>query len=180
MVLIPSFTVQLSVNSNIRGMCVYRPTYVLLGLHYINVEFILVLTMATIKTKRARAPDFSEEEVAVIRDSFVKHSKTLSAKHTNEVTQRTKNDILLGIVNEVNALGVAERSLQSIKDKWQTMKKNVKEKITRSMRDKKKESEQKRAGERTLRWMTLMSLFASTIMRKTFSKSLGGIISGQS
>lgn len=66
--------------------------------------------MAPNKQKRARAPDFSEEEISVISNNFVLYSKTLSAKHTNETMQKTKDEIYKN-------LRVAERSLQSIKDK---------------------------------------------------------------
>ena len=33
--------------------------------------------------KRFRAPDYSEEEIQIIKSGFIKHSITLSAKHSN-------------------------------------------------------------------------------------------------
>ena len=96
--------------------------------------------MATVRTtKRERAcPHDSSEEIAIIRNSFIRHNAVLSAKHTNDITKK-KDSSYHGIVTEVKAVGVAERSLASIKDKWQTLKKNVKDKVTSSVRIKRRE-----------------------------------------
>ena len=85
--------------------------------------------MAQNKPKRVRAPDYTDEEINVIRSSIIKHNATLSAKHSNDTTQRVKDKIYQSIRLEVNAVGVTEWSLQSIKDKsGQALKKTVKEK----------------------------------------------------
>jgi len=86
------------------------------------------------KPKRVRAPDYTEEEINIIRSNFIKYNETLSAKHSNECTQRDKDKIYKSILFEVNAVGVTERSIQSIKDKWQALKKTVKEKVAKSAR----------------------------------------------
>ena len=99
------------------------------------------------KPKRARAPDYSEAEISVIRSNFSKYHKVLSAKHSNEITQKAKDKIYQEIATEVNAIGVAERSIQSIKDKWQTLKKNVKDKVASAMREKRKQRERTGGGE---------------------------------
>ena len=99
------------------------------------------MAVPTTKLKRARAPDYSEEEVAIIRNCFVRHNAVLSAKHSNDITQKKKDYIYDGIVTEVNAVDVAERSLSSIKDKWQTLKTNVKDKVASSVRIKRREGE---------------------------------------
>ena len=103
--------------------------------------------MAQNKPKRVRAPDYTDKEIHVIRSSFVKHNTTLSAKHSNDTTQRVKDKIYQSIRLEVNAVGVAERSLQSIKDKWQALKKSVKEKFTNSVRVQRKERGKTGGGE---------------------------------
>ena len=115
---------------------VYRGCIILTRRYYsFIVAFIEVFkVMAQNKPKRVRAPDYTDEEIHVIRSSFVKHNTTLSAKHSNDTTQRVKDKIYQSIRLEVNAVGVAERSLQSIKDKWQALKKSVKEKVTNSVR----------------------------------------------
>ena len=105
------------------------------------------MAVPTTKRKRARAPDYSEEEIAIIRNCFVRHNAVLSAKHSNDITQKKKDSIYDGIVTEVNAVGVAERSLSSIKDKWQTLKKNVKDKVASSVRIKRREREKTGGGE---------------------------------
>ncbi|XP_041455705.1 uncharacterized protein LOC121408339 [Lytechinus variegatus] len=96
--------------------------------------------------KRFRTYDYSEEEIQIIKSGSIKHSTTLSAKHSNDATQRIKDNMYDSIRLEVNALGVAERSLQSIKDKWQALKKNVKEKVAAGTRLQGKERE-KTGGE---------------------------------
>lgn len=60
--------------------------------------------MAQNKPKRVRAPDYTDEEINVIRSSFVKHSATLSAKHSTDTTQRVKDKIYESIRLEVNAV----------------------------------------------------------------------------
>ena len=58
---------------------------------------------------------------------------------------------------EVNAVGVAERSIASIKDRWQTLKKNAKDKVASSVRIKRREREKTGGGEKTPHWMTRTS-----------------------
>eukprot|EP00745_Piridium_sociabile_P035872 TRINITY_DN63290_c0_g1_i2.p1 TRINITY_DN63290_c0_g1~~TRINITY_DN63290_c0_g1_i2.p1 ORF type:complete len:137 (+),score=31.35 TRINITY_DN63290_c0_g1_i2:249-659(+) len=99
------------------------------------------------KAKRTRARDFSGEEIDAIRQQFVKHHDILSAKHSTEITQKRKDAVYKSIVGEVNALGVAERSLSSVKDKWQAMKKTVKEKVGVRMKELKKERAKTGGGE---------------------------------
>lgn len=90
--------------------------------------------------KRIRAPDYTAEETAIIRTLFVEHNKTLTSKHSNDVTQKNKDAIYKDIHGRVNACGVSVRSLQSIKDKWQTLKKGVKEKVAAATKEYRQES----------------------------------------
>ena len=99
------------------------------------------------KPKRVRTPDYTEEEINIIRSNFIKYNETLSAKHSNECTQRDKDKIYKSILFEVNAVGVTERSIQSIKDKWQALKKTVKEKVAKSARLQRKERGKTGGGE---------------------------------
>jgi hypothetical protein len=99
------------------------------------------------KKKRIRARDFSAEEITVLRDLFIRHNSVLSGKHSNENTQKQKDKIYSEIVSQMNALGVSERSLQSIKDKWQAIKKAVKEKVSTGIRLKKREQTRTGGGE---------------------------------
>ena len=108
--------------------------------------------MATIPTtnpKRACAHD-SSEEVAIICNGFV--GTMLSCRRSILTALQKKK----GLVTEVNAAGVAERSLASIKDRWQTLKKNAKDKVASSVRIKRRQRERE-VGEKTTRWMTRTS-----------------------
>ena len=58
-----------------------------------------------------------------------------------------KEKIYRQIADEVNALGVVERSIESIKDKWQTLKKKVKDKVSANIRRKKHMREKTGGGE---------------------------------
>ena len=58
-----------------------------------------------------------------------------------------KEKIYRQIADEVNPLGVVERSIESIKDKWQTLKKKVKDKVSANIRRKKLMREKTGGGE---------------------------------
>jgi hypothetical protein len=44
--------------------------------------------------------------------------QVIHSKFTNSITNKTKNEIWAKIAGHVNAIGVAHRSMQEIKDKW--------------------------------------------------------------
>lgn len=50
------------------------------------------------KNKRNRGVDYSEAEIKIIRNNFLKHSKVLTSKHSNDITQKTKDNIYKDIV----------------------------------------------------------------------------------
>ena len=56
--------------------------------------------------KRPRKKDYSENEIKVITDSFVKNNEILTSKHSNDVTNRQQKDVMKEIVDQVNAVGV--------------------------------------------------------------------------
>ena len=76
--------------------------------------------MAQNKPKRVRAPDYTDEEINVIRSSFIKHNATLSAKHSDDTTQRVKDKIYQSILRlEVNAVGLRSNRTEPTKYKRQ-------------------------------------------------------------
>ena len=84
--------------------------------------------MTTPPQKRKRTPDYSEDEIKVFVDQFVANHSLLSSKHSTAITSKAKADVYDEILTAVNAVGVAPRTMDSIKDKWQTIKKAVKAK----------------------------------------------------
>lgn len=92
---------------------------------------------------RRRAPDFSLEEVTVLVEEFVRYNTVLSAKFSSTTTAVEKKDTMTAIVSAVNAVGVHMRNVESIKEKWQSLKKQTKAKWAKYTAAK------KRAGTRT-------------------------------
>lgn len=84
--------------------------------------------IVAVKKKRMRSKDYSKEELSMLISSFVEHNEILNNKHSNDVTQRKKKDAMSAIVGRINAVGGNDRSAESIKDKWQNLKSNVKKK----------------------------------------------------
>ena len=58
--------------------------------------------------------------------------EVIQSKLTNSITNRTKQETWAKIAQQFNAIGVAHRSVQEIKDKW----KNLKSTARKSLRDK--------------------------------------------
>lgn len=79
--------------------------------------------------KRKRAVDFTEFEIQVLTDSFVKNHPLLFGKHSNDISQRKKADKLNEILGAINAVGGNNRTLQAVLNKWSDLKKNTKAKV---------------------------------------------------
>lgn len=73
-------------------------------------------------------------------DEFVRFNSVLSAKFTSTTTNREKKEAYDTILSAVNAVTSTSRSLDSIKEKWQSLKKNVKAKWTGHLYEAKKET----------------------------------------
>lgn len=78
--------------------------------------------------KRARKVNFSTDEWNVLFEEYTFHRELLQAAHTNAITNKRKNETWKGICERVNALGVAERSVDDLKAKITNMKSNVRAK----------------------------------------------------
>ena len=82
------------------------------------------------KKKRTRQPDYSNVEKSKIIELFVQHNDFLNAKLDNTVTAKAKNQQYKEICEKVNSVGGNNRTLESIKNNWQTIKKLVKGKAS--------------------------------------------------
>ena len=102
------------------------------------------------KPKRNRKVDYSNDEIKVLVNSFVLHHDYLVGRFSSTITQAQKNERYGKIVQAVNAVSATERSLESIKDKWQTMKKNVKNILATLLAQKKKDLRITGGGEATV------------------------------
>ena len=99
------------------------------------------------KQKRPRKPDFSNEELEVLITLYVHNNEYLNAKFSNTVTQKGKNEIVADITDKVNSVGKNNRTIDSIREKWQNIKAKVKSKAGDAIRAKKKEVRRTGGGE---------------------------------
>ena len=93
--------------------------------------------MAARKTKRAE--NFTNAEIRCIIDFYKRYNDVLSSKFSSSSTLEKKNNIYEKLVSAVNAVSSTTRTLQSIKDKWQNLQKNVRQKASSLIRKSMKE-----------------------------------------
>ena len=60
--------------------------------------------------------------------------EVIQSKLTNSITNRTKQETWAKIARQVNAIGVAHRSVQEIKDKWENVQSTAKKEFARQRR----------------------------------------------
>ena len=78
--------------------------------------------------KRTRKADYTEAELEVLIDAFIKKNDVISSKFSDDITLKKKREAYAEIARCVNAIGGNERSVENIKEKWQSMKSLVKKK----------------------------------------------------
>ena len=84
----------------------------------VNNNFVPEATTTAIKESRPKAKNFDSKEDDLILDLFAEHEGLLRSKHNNVVTTQKNNEVLKEICDQVNALGVSQRTVQQIKHKW--------------------------------------------------------------
>lgn len=70
----------------------------------------------SVQQKRIRKKDYSVEEIRTIVELFSANNEILTAKHSNDITDKKKKEVYSSILNSVNAVGGQERNLNSIKE----------------------------------------------------------------
>ena len=76
--------------------------------------------------KKVRKANFSPAEISVLTENFKENMEIPQSKFTNSVTNAKKNRIWEEISEAVNAVGVAERSTQEVRDKWKNLQSHAK------------------------------------------------------
>ena len=71
--------------------------------------------------KRNRKANFTVAECSVILEEAEKNIDVIKSKFSNAITNKEKTEVWRSITSKVNSLGVCERSVQEIKDKWRGM-----------------------------------------------------------
>ena len=73
-------------------------------------------------SKRARKPNYSSAECALILQLAEENIETIREKFSSTVTNKRKHAVWQDICERVNALGVAKRSAIDVKEKWRAMR----------------------------------------------------------
>ena len=87
-----------------------------------------------IKPKRQRKPDWTKEETDVLIQLFIQHNDELTGKFSSQLTNADKAKIYKSIMENVNAIVCGnDRTVESVglKNKWQLLKADVKNKAAK-------------------------------------------------
>ena len=76
--------------------------------------------------ERKRKLNFSISEVNKITELVEENIDVIQSKFTNSVTNKRKKEIWAKIADQVTAIGVANRSVQDVKDKWKNLQSTAK------------------------------------------------------
>ena len=71
--------------------------------------------------KRARKPNFTPAECAVIFEKAEKNMNVIKSKFSSTLTNKNKSRVWEDITNKVNALSVCKRDVMDVKEKWRSM-----------------------------------------------------------
>ena len=82
------------------------------------------------ENKKHRKPNFTTAEVIMITEEVEKNLETLRSKFTNDITNKSKNEVWRKIADRVNAAGVHKRTPQEVRDKWKNLTSKAKKDFT--------------------------------------------------
>jgi hypothetical protein len=69
------------------------------------------------------------EEIVLIQREVEKKNTTINSKHSNIITNEQKKKVWTEIAEKTSSLGIAIRTPNEIKEKWNNLKKKVKKSI---------------------------------------------------
>jgi molecular chaperone DnaK (HSP70) len=76
--------------------------------------------------RKQRKQNFSVSEIAVLTEKVEENISIIQSKFTNAVTNKRKNLIWDVITASVNSVGVDNRTVQEVKDKWKNLQSTAK------------------------------------------------------
>ena len=82
-------------------------------------------------SKRARKPNFSSAECALILQLAEENIEIIREKFSSTITNKRKHAVRQNICEKINALGVAKRSATDIKEKWRAMRNEARKDLSR-------------------------------------------------
>jgi hypothetical protein len=89
------------------------------------------------KQKKERKLNFSVTEIDTLTSKVHENLDVLQSKWPNAITNQRKNKIWDKITQEINAIGVANRTTSEVKEKWKNLTSSAKKKfadVNRQMR----------------------------------------------
>ena len=88
--------------------------------------------------KRSRKTNWSDSEITVLTEKVEENLDLIRSKFSNNVTNAKKNAAWLEITEAVNAVGVAYRTVQEVRDKWKNLTSTAKKEFSDFGKEKKK------------------------------------------
>ena len=82
------------------------------------------------KQKRPRKTNWSDSEITVLTEKVEENLDLIRSKFSNNVTNAKKNTAWLEITEAVNAVGVAYRTAQEVRDKWKNLTSTAKKELS--------------------------------------------------
>ena len=82
------------------------------------------------KQKRPRKTNWSDSEITVLTEKVEENLDLIRSKFSNNVTNAKKNTAWLEITEAVNAVGVAYRTAQEVRDKWKNLTSTAKKEFS--------------------------------------------------
>ena len=126
--------------------------------------------------KRARKPNFTPAECAVIFEEAEENINIIKSKFTSTLTNKNKTRVWDEITNKVNALGICKRSVIEVKDKWRAMVSSAKKEHNKCASSRKKTGGGRQPESPKGTTVKIIELFEED---PSFSGILGGIDSGK-
>ncbi|XP_056004079.1 uncharacterized protein LOC125653292 [Ostrea edulis] len=105
-----------------------------LSIYIVCISFVYVLSIITYemsvnqkeKSNRNRGKNFDSSEIQLLTELVEKNIAIINSKFSNTLTNEKKKAVWQSITDQLNALGVACRSVKEIKTKWTNMHQSAK------------------------------------------------------
>ena len=87
--------------------------------------------------KRKGRPSFTTRELTIITEKVEKNKGILQSKFTDNVTNKTKTETWKAITEKVNAVGVANRTIYEVRQKWKGLFSKAKKEFSQQKKGRK-------------------------------------------
>ena len=86
--------------------------------------------------KRKKEPNFTTRELTIITENREANKGILQSKFTDNVTNKTQTETWKAITEKVNAVGVANRTIYEVRQKWKELFSTTKKEFRQQKRRK--------------------------------------------